>query len=86
MHKGLVPLAKPEVEELARKRAELVGLEDDLAERELSLASIRAELAAFERRYLRTVGVLYAELDEINAQIAQRKARNSGTEEANRAA
>ena len=86
MYKGLAPLTKPEEEELARKRAELAQLEDELAERELSLASIRAELAAFERRYLRTVGVLYAELDEINAQIAERMARNSGAEEAHRAA
>ena len=86
MYKGLAPLAKPEEEELARKRAELAQLEDELAERELQIASSRGELAAFERLYLRTVGVLYAELDEINAQIAERMAQKSGTEEANRAA
>jgi len=86
MDKGIARLRKPEEEELAAKQAELSQLEDELAERELHLASIRAELAAFEHRYLRTVGVLYAELDEINARIAERTAEKSGTEEASRAA
>ena len=43
---------------------------------ELDLATLRAELAEFESRYLRTVGVLYAELDEIEAQIAEAQARS----------
>jgi hypothetical protein len=62
---------KPEEEELGLKRQELQALENQLVERELYLVSLRAELAAFERLYLKTVGVLYAELDEIEAQIAE---------------
>ena len=74
---------KPEDEELGRKRQELVSLESELADRELYIATLRAELAAFERRYLRIVGTRYAELDEINAQIAERiSQRNEGDQQA----
>jgi len=65
----------PEERELKRKRAELVALEAELIQRELDLATLRAELADFESRYIQTVGVLYAELDEIEAQIAEAQAR-----------
>jgi hypothetical protein len=51
---------KPEDEELAKKRLELAKLESELADRELYIATLRAE---------------YAELDEINAQIAEQLAR-----------
>jgi hypothetical protein len=47
-----------------------------LAERELDLATLRAELHGFERTYLRIVGSRLAELDEIEAQIAEAGARN----------
>ena len=76
----------PEERELAQKRAELAILQSDLTERELSLASLRAELAAFEGRYLREVGVLYAELDDWNARIAEFAAKAEGTEKARAAA
>ena len=62
----------PEERELFQKREELSGLQVVLAQRELDLATLQAELNAFERRYFRIVGVLYAELDEIEAQIAER--------------
>lgn len=65
----------PEERELEKKRAELALLETELTEGELELATLRAELAALEARYLREVGVLYAELDEIEAQIAEAQAR-----------
>jgi len=65
----------PEERELEKKKAELASLETELIQRELDLATLRAELADFESRYLRTVGVLYAELDHIEAQIAAAQAR-----------
>jgi hypothetical protein len=48
------PPAKPEDEELAKKHQELVQLESELADGELQVATLRAELAEFERLYLRT--------------------------------
>jgi hypothetical protein len=75
MSSDIVPNQTPEELELQRKQAELAALEADLIQRELDLATLRAELAEFESRYLRTVGVLYAELDEIEAQIAEAQAR-----------
>jgi len=65
----------PEEEELDRKKAVLVGLEAQLADRELELASFRADLIHFEKRYLQTVGRRYATLDELKAQIAEARAR-----------
>ena len=64
---------KPEEEEILRKREELAVIRAALAERELELVDLRRELAAFEGRYLRQVGSLYAELDEWKARIAELK-------------
>jgi hypothetical protein len=66
---------KPEERELARKLAEQATLETELAEREFRSANLRAELGAFERRYLHFVGLRYAELDELKAEIAERLAK-----------
>jgi len=79
---GIVKQQTPEEEELAAKREELARLEAELADRELALASLKAELAAFEGLYLRRVGVLYAELDDWNARLAERRAEEVGTPEA----
>jgi hypothetical protein len=67
----------PEARELDKKRAELAGLETELAQRELDLATLQGALRAFETRYFRIVGTLYAELDELEAQIAEAFARRS---------
>ena len=69
------PLLKPEDRELARKLEEQAALEAEVAERELRAANLRAELSAFERRYLHFVGSRYAELDECKAQIAEQLVR-----------
>ena len=66
---------KPEDQELARKLDEQAATEGDLAERELRVANLRAELSAFERRYLHFLGSRYAELDECKAQLAEQFAR-----------
>ncbi len=65
----------PEEKELARKQARLSALAETLSQSELELATIKADLLVFEARYLRIVGVKYAELDEIEAQIAETEAR-----------
>lgn len=60
----------PEGVELQHKQEELRPLEALLAERELELATLRAELQRFERRYLAEVGVRLRQVDELEAELA----------------
>lgn len=83
----IIKRSTPEQEELDKKLSELAALEVELCKRELELATLRAELADFERRYLSTLGPLYAELDDLEAQIAEATARShSGDPAAQQAA
>jgi DNA repair exonuclease SbcCD ATPase subunit len=77
---GTPQFRSPEEEELERKRSELEHLQSELAESELGLATLRSELVAFERRYLEVVGSRYAELDRLEAQIAESTARRHPTD------
>ena len=70
-----VKLLTPEEEELRRKKISLAELEAQLADRELELASCRADLNHFEKQYLQTVGRRYAILDDLRAQIAEARAK-----------
>jgi hypothetical protein len=74
---------KPEEEEVLRKREELAAIRATLAERELELVDFKTQLAAFEGRYLRQVGILYAELDEWKARISELRARLNPSAAAN---
>jgi hypothetical protein len=65
----------PEELELERKSEELRTVENQLAERELELHTFRAGLMTFERRYLSVVGVKYAELDNLEAQMYEAVAK-----------
>jgi hypothetical protein len=65
----------PEERELTGKLTELAALEAQLTERELDLATLQSELRVFEARYLRAVGRLFAELDELRAQFSEAEAR-----------
>src|SRR5262245_26172751 len=65
----------PEELELNKKRKVLERLKDRLATDEEEMAEIRAELEQFETNYKMQVGRLYAELDEIDAQIAEEEAK-----------
>src|ERR1700748_2289915 len=63
----------PDAAALIDKREQLAAVRTALAERESETAQIRAQLKTFEGRYVRQVGILYAELDEIEARIAERE-------------
>ena len=67
----LETLRTPEEEELKHKLEELALLEAELAEKELELATLTAELQALDSRYLRVVGRRFAQLDQLNAEIAE---------------
>jgi len=86
MPAGIIRKLTPEEEELHRKREELAAVRATLAERELELADLLAELKAFEGLYLRQVGVLYAELDEWEAKIAELEAKLNPSETATKQA
>ena len=75
MRADITRMQSPEERELSRKLYELSELQTELAQRELDLATLQAELHTFEARYIRVVGVCYAELDEIKAKIAEAEAR-----------
>lgn len=61
----------PEEQELNKKLEELSSLESVLAQKELDLATLEAELQALDNRYLQIVGVKFVELDQIKAEIAE---------------
>ncbi|MEO8574617.1 MAG: hypothetical protein ABI481_11655, partial [Pyrinomonadaceae bacterium] len=61
----------PEDIELVKKQRVLDRLKDRLADQEEDMTDLRAELQRFEARYKMEVGRLYADLDEIEAQIAE---------------
>lgn len=67
---------RPEDAELSRKCELLAELQARLADLELQLLTLRLELAEFEALYHSKVGPLYAELDEVEALIAERLARD----------
>jgi hypothetical protein len=68
---SVIPAVSPEEEELKLKRRDLAKLEQDLAEKELDLSTLKGELHLFERRYQLVVGAKYTELDEVKAQILE---------------
>jgi DnaJ domain. len=61
----------PEQIELEKKLRVLERLKDRLADREEDIADLREQLDRFEARYTMEVGRLYAEQDEIDAEIAE---------------
>jgi predicted nuclease with TOPRIM domain len=61
----------PEEVELNKKYALLDLLTSRLADREVEMTDMRSGLGRFEAQYTMEVGRLYADLDEIEAQIAE---------------
>jgi hypothetical protein len=62
---------KPEREELVKRQAELAELEAELAQRELDLVTLHSQLQSFERYYHQIIGMRFAEIDHIEAKIAE---------------
>ena len=61
----------PEEQELNRLESEQAELEEQVTSAELTLETSKTETAQFQHRYHQTVGRLYAQLDELDAQIAR---------------
>lgn len=76
----------PDAAVLMEMRQRLAAVRAALAERETEVAQVRWQLKAFEGQYLHRVGVLYAELDEINARIAEREVNLYDSDSARRRA
>lgn len=70
----------PEEQELYRLEGEQVSLEEEVTSAELALETARTEIAQFQRRYYDTVGRLYAQLDELDAKLANEIAKKSPDE------
>jgi len=66
---SVVQTLSPQAEELQARRRELADLRRKLADKELELSTENAELHIFERRYQNAVGQMYAELDQVKAQV-----------------
>ncbi len=60
----------PEEEELLIKQEQLIQLEAMLADEELELATLKADLKAFEEEYKRIVAPCFARMEEIQAEAA----------------
>jgi len=78
MNANLILSRTAEERELEKKRAELAALEAELAQRELDLATLQAELHTFESQYLKVAGSRYAELEEIEARMAEAQKKAYG--------
>jgi hypothetical protein len=70
-------MTTPEEKELEIKKTQLTELEDTLASHELDLITLKTELSTFQRIYFQTVGKLLIEIDEVEAQIAERLAKKN---------
>ena len=66
---SVTQVLSPQAEELQAKRREMADLRRKLADKELELSTAKSELHLFERRYQTVVGPMYAELDQVKAQV-----------------
>jgi len=70
----------PEAEELARRKAQLLALSEELLGRERDLDAYRVELHHFETRYRKTLGGRYARLDELAERLDAARDEAAGAE------
>lgn len=66
---SVTQVLSPQAEALQARRRELADLRRQLADKELELSTENSQLHLFERRYQNVVGPLYAELDQVKAQV-----------------
>lgn len=69
----------PEEQELSRLESEQSQLEEQVATAELERETAKIDIARFERRYYEKVGRLYAQLDDLDAQMPTRRRGASPT-------
>jgi hypothetical protein len=81
MTASIILYIPPEEFELAHRRRELAAARAVLAERENALGHLRDQIHGFEARYIRQVGVLYRQLDEIEEKLAELKVSRESLEE-----
>ena len=70
----------PEAEELARRKAQLLALSEELLGRERDLDAYRVELHHFETRYRKTLSGRYARLDELAERLDAARDEAAGAE------
>jgi len=70
-HSDIVPDPHEAENDFKNLEAEFDSLSRELAEKELELATLENELSVFEKIYARAVGVLFAELDDLDKEIAK---------------
>jgi hypothetical protein len=63
------------------QNAEFESLSKELTEKELELSTLEEKISLFEGKYAKTVGILFAELDEIEKEIAKELLRLNPKEE-----
>ena len=66
---------RPEERELSQYEIQKSDLQEELVAQELALETAISEVESFRRRYYREVGVLFAELDRLEAELAERHLR-----------
>jgi hypothetical protein len=71
----------PEEEELQKKLAELLKIEEELFDRELELETIRVPIHTFESDYIDRVGRRYSQLDQLRAETANARAASDQFDE-----
>ncbi len=70
-HSKNIPGSTQAENDFESREAKFESLSKELTERELELATLENELSVFEKRYARTVGILFAELDNLEKEIAK---------------
>lgn len=72
---GGIRQLSPEAMDIEKQLSNIEAKRDHIAELKLTLETLRVELGRFEKRYYAKIGGLYVELDKLELQIDEYKAR-----------